>query len=700
MTTTKPALFISLSGIARLAKVQRPVVSMWRTRAVASDTPFPAPVAQDRGSEIFDARQVAEWIATTGRGNNPDVVEDAPAWARFDASSNGDAGAFGSITALVALRAAADEPIGALNRDQLLDLADDVDPDDTCLQSEVIASGVELVALAHFVDVLVEGAYGAAQAFESLLKERFREGRRALTRSALESEATTLVSELAIELARSNPDAHPNQPIFVDPTGACGDLLIAVFKAVNEALDATAVTADNNGASARLLRRRLLAHQLPHVALAMASTGEFEVTGALVHVAQFPHPESPIMSPTQILSEIENIVLQMDDAQRAVFLAPASVLTDARLDDVADGIRSQILRSGKVRAIIRLPRGLVTGTPTQAMALWVCGPAHQSVALADKWTMVADVGDAPLLAGTILDLVNDLTAAMGDRRAIRAHAFRFTRLVSTSALLARSGSLVASTKHVVTEPRSRTTQQRQPGGAEFPARLDAIIAALGAHAPQAVRHISPTSSPSSLPKATLGALADSRHVRCLPGARLAADDLTAETGYPVIGVGELTGRAEVGTRRIDRLVLAAKYPAARLTEPGDVVLCTVPRPHAFIDAAGLSVVSYPARVLRINPSDPAGLLSQLLALDIAAQSTREWKRWRVRRVVPAERAGLAQTLQSVAAERAKLVEQLRTLDDLVGVLVGGVVAGTLTTQNDPTTTGSDAATNAPPEGTH
>ncbi|EPR75865.1 hypothetical protein ADILRU_1825 [Leifsonia rubra CMS 76R] len=704
MNATKPTLFISLSGIARLAQVQRPVVSMWRTRAAASESPFPAPVAEDRGSEVFDARQVAQWLVATGRGNNPEVVADASAYARFDATGRGDAGAFEALTALVALRAAADEPIGAFDRERLLDLADEVDPDDTSIQSEIGALGDELVPMARFVDVLVDGAYGVSAAFESLLAERFRDGRRALTRTALEPQATALVSEVAVELARSNPAANADEPVFVDPTGACGDLLIAVLASVVESVDSVAMTANSAGAGARLLRRRLIAHHLPQSSLAVSPTGEFSASGAPVHLAQFPNPVSPVMSAGQILSAIDNIVLQMDDAQRAVVLAPASVLTDGRLAPEADAIRSEILRSGKLRAIVRLPRGLVTSNPRQSLALWVFGPAHASVARAEKWTLVADLGDERLTPASRTDLVSDLTAAMGDESSIRAHAFRFTRAVATAALLARSGSLVASTKSVVTVPHSAVTARRQRAGSDFPARLDAVLARLGDDTPEGVRHITLTNSPLFLPDEMLGSLADSGHVRCLPGARLSATHLGAETGYSVIGVEELTGQLAVGSRKLDRLQQASEYPAARLTEPGDVVFCTSPQRHAVVDAAGFSVVSYPARILRIAASDPAGLLAELLASDIARQSSREWKRWQVRRVVPTERAGLAKSIASIAVERALLAERLRTLDDLESVLVGGVVAGTLTTTNSLTTsstlatTGSDAAIIAPPEG--
>jgi hypothetical protein len=698
MKATTPRLFISLSGIARLAHVQRPVVSMWRSRAAASEFPFPAPVAEDRGSDVFDALQVAEWLQITNRGNNPDVVADAAAFARFDATSRGDDESFHALTALVALRAAADKPIGAMTADELRDLADESDPDDASILSEIEGLGDELASMARFVDVLVDGAYTASAAFEALLGERFRDGRRVLTRTALGPAATDLVSELAVELARSNPHANPNSPIFVDPTGACGDVLIAVLKAVPESVDAVAMTAHTDGSGARLLLRRLAAHQMPHIPLAVSDTGEFAADGAPVHVAQFPTPESPVMSAEQILSAIENVALQLDDAQRAVVLAPASVLTDGRLTTEADALRSQILRSGSLRAIVRLPRGLVTGSPRQALALWVFGPAHESVARADKWTLVADVGDESLTPATRGDLVGDLAAAMGDASAIRAHAFRFARPIRTTALLASSGSLVATTKRVLTSPLRVTPERGRLAGAEFPALLDTIIATLGATAPAGLDTISVNDAPMVLPDAALGSLAANRHVRCLSGARVSPEHVNAETGFAVIGVEELTGDRPVGSRRIDRLLLANAYLSAGLTLPGDVVFRAGAQPQAIVDTEGASVVLYPARILRIKDSDSAGLVAELLASDIPQQSSRDWKRWVVRRVVHTERAGLAAALQNVAAERAVVAERMRALSELEDVLVGGVVAGTLTTQNNPTTTGSDAAIIAPSEG--
>jgi len=695
MKATEPRLFISLSGIARLARVQRPVVSMWRTRAAASDLPFPAPVAQDHGRDVFDALEVAEWLEATSRGNNPDVVADAAAFARFDATSRGDDESFDALTALVALRAAADRSIGLLSAAELLDLADGVDPDDVSILSEVESVGDELVSMARFVDVLVDGAYDVSAAFEALLGERFRDGRRALTRTALEPEAIALVSELAGELARNNP--NQGRPTFVDPTGVCGDLLIAVLRSLDEGTDPVACTANTNAPGARLLRRRLMAHRLAHTPLTVSSTGQFTASSAAVHVAQFPTIEAPVMSAVQILSAIENVALQLDDSQRAVIVAPASVLTDGRLPADADALRSQLLRLGSLRAIVRLPRGLVTSSPRQALALWVFGPAHASVARADKWNLVADLGDETLTPTTRADLVGDLVAAMGDGSAIRAHAFRFTRPVLTAELLTRTSSLVSGTKHVVTSARPIASQRDGRAGSDFPARLDSIVAALGDAAPAGLDAVEVNDAPLVLPPAALGALAAARHVRCISGVRVSPEHINTETGFAVIGADELAGAHAIGARRIDRLLLANAYPSASLTMPGDVIFSAGAQPQAIVDAEGASVVLYPARILRIKESDSAGLVAELLAADIPQQSSRDWKRWVVRRVVHTERAGLAAALQAVAAERAALVERMRMLTTVEETIAGGVVAGTLTTQNN-TTTGSDAAIIASSEG--
>ena len=90
-TTTHPSLLISLADVARLARVQRPVVSMWRSRSASTGTPFPAPVERAGAQERFDADQVVSWLELTGRGNNPDVRADVAAFTSLTGvSSLGD----------------------------------------------------------------------------------------------------------------------------------------------------------------------------------------------------------------------------------------------------------------------------------------------------------------------------------------------------------------------------------------------------------------------------------------------------------------------------------------------------------------------------------------------------------------------------------------------------------------------------------
>jgi hypothetical protein len=72
-------LRMTLSDVAALAQVQRPVVSMWRKRSAASAHPFPQPAALDGGRELFDADQVgAGWkppaAAIPRRGTTPPLL--------------------------------------------------------------------------------------------------------------------------------------------------------------------------------------------------------------------------------------------------------------------------------------------------------------------------------------------------------------------------------------------------------------------------------------------------------------------------------------------------------------------------------------------------------------------------------------------------------------------------------------------------
>jgi hypothetical protein len=101
MSTTESALLMSMSDIAALARVQRPVVSVWRSRAARTHTPFPAPVAREHGQEYFDAGQIGSWLAETQRGNNPEAATDAAAYAALPRIASVERDAFLATTALL-----------------------------------------------------------------------------------------------------------------------------------------------------------------------------------------------------------------------------------------------------------------------------------------------------------------------------------------------------------------------------------------------------------------------------------------------------------------------------------------------------------------------------------------------------------------------------------------------------------------------
>ena len=71
--------------------------------------------------------------------------------------------------------------------------------------------------------------------------------------------------------------------------------------------------------------------------------------------------------------------------------------------------------------------------------------------------------------------------------------------------------------------------------------------------------------------------------------------------------------SRVGDRRVDTLDLRLFYPAARFTEPGDVVFCTTPRVAAWVDHEGGSVVPAPPRIVRaISSATPTAAMPPLL----------------------------------------------------------------------------------------
>jgi hypothetical protein len=671
---------ISLADVARLAQVQRPVVSMWRSRSAATDSPFPPPLDPAGPQELFDAEQVVVWLEQTGRGNNPDARADVAAFASpVDISSLGDEARLDGLTALLALKAVTGAQLGALGPDDLLDLADDADPDDSFLLREVSAIGRDRAELAIHADALADADFSTAGAFEHLMRDRFRRSLPGHARVALRDDARALVAEVARALA---VEAGIRPALFVDPTSGGSDLVVTTVGLYDDESAPSVMTSDQDCPAGRLARRRLRVHDIHREDLPIDHDGVFELSTPAVLLAQLPAAGSPSMSAEAMLTAIDNLAAQMDDQQRAVVIAPASVLSDHLRAPESQQLRDAVLRLGRVRAVVRLPKGLVTSSPRQQLTMWVLGPSYAEVPAEQRWMMLADLANVPLSADVVDDLVTDLVASMGDEAMVRAHAFRFTRLVRTRVLLATRGNLV--------EVASRVERAHAGSASELVLRIAALNGQLALRHSLGQIQFDVAANPefdnlTTTEHITVAAALAAGSLRVIPGNRLAEADLHQGSGASVIGTAELTGASPMGARQVDRLKLGSTYDAGRYTEPGDVVFCTSPRVAAMVDEHGGSVVLAPARVLRVNPQKTQGLLPQVLAADInsVVPDAKQWRLWRLRRAPAEQRAPLRETLEAIDAQRVAALERVSQLDELAALVTAAVTDTILTITTEP-----------------
>lgn len=685
MDTATGSMRMTLSDVASLSQVQRPVVSMWRKRSCGGPLPFPSPLETVNGVELFDADEVSAWLQATGRGNNPETGNDvavhaqpaAPAGALKDGRKT-----FDGLTALLALKVMTGQVLANQTASGLLDEADEADPDDLFLYSELESLGSALPGLASFADRLADSAYSAPAAFEKLLTHRFKEGLREHADTALTSAALKLVSSAAIELAAT----LDSRPVFVDATQGGSDVMLSIAQQFGESEPVTFLAADHDGGASRLVRRRLAVHGAESGRVKVDSNGAFAIAGPAVHVAQYPAPGEPGLDTEGILSGIENIVLQMDDSQRAVVIAPARVLSDALAGELGN-VRADLLRSGRVRAIIRLTAGLLRAKPREPQALWVLGPSFADVPIADRWTSVADLSTTPLTLDVIQDLISDIVASMGNRATIRAHSFRFAQLVQTRILLARTGALV-------NVPSKRTSTSAP--GAEAALRIEELVRALaaGAGGDAKLLGVQPAGNSSSPAPASVTELMGSRHLKYVKGIRVDETHINPTAGSRILGREELLVPHDAPPRFITLLEFAADHPAGRFTEPGDVVFCTSPRPAAVVDAEGGAVVVFPARILRVDRGDPGGLAPDVVARDINSlnPADKAWRNWRLRRTAEAQRQPLTNALEALQHEHSQARERLKQLEELATLITDGVAGGSLTLTDPSTHAGPEEGT--------
>ena len=189
----------------------------------------------------------------------------------------------------------------------------------------------------------------------------------------------------------------------------------------------------------------------------MDAKGAFAVSGPAVHVAQYPAAGRPGLghrgNPAR--ASRTSSCRWMTTSGRWSSRRPGCCATPSAGE--AGSLRSDLLRSGRVRAIVRLQPGLLRAKPREA-----AGPVGAGTVLrGSAHRRPLDHGGRPehhsAHRDVSQDLVSDVVASMGNRATIRAHSFRFARLVQTRVLLAGKGSLV-----------QRPAPKRYDGGSAAP----------------------------------------------------------------------------------------------------------------------------------------------------------------------------------------------------------------------------------------
>lgn len=634
MTAAGSALLTDLSGVARFAGVQRAVVSMWRTRSAGSDDPFPQPVLEEAGRKRFDADEVADWLTRTGRGNNADARADAAISASPDGFSYGDPRHVAELEALVTLAALAE-----LSPEDIRGLSVEHDAADRFLQREVAAHVERGLPWLDFAARAIDAAYSPSEALAVIARRAASVATASGSSAPLTSTAVSLVTELARAL-REGIDGS----VTLDAHDV--ELSMSIALALGD--DAALVVPD--GEQSRGLRRRLLASGVP-----VSAPDEAALTVLRV-------PAGGTGDVVTMLEAVDEVSLMMRPADVAIVIGPARALTD-RVASAADRIRADILRSGRVRAIARLGPGLVTGAPREALAVWVLGAPFGDTPIADRFTAVADLTDRTLTDAARDGLAADFATSLQGAREVRSRAFQFARFVRTASLAASGDSLVSRALRSAAATRT----------ADVPALLDAAADAVrGDIAPSPT---APADAPAPGP-AQLAQLIADRHVRVISGVRLDPSSF-GEAGLVVVTAADLESGRRPGGTRIDQLTFATRHPSATLTRPGDVVFRTSPTAAAWVDRDGSNVVAYPARVLRVNPSDPGGLVPEVIVADItgAATGPGAWKRWMLQRVHPQTIEPLRAALAEIATAREGLAARAQRLERYAALLVDGATSG-------------------------
>ncbi len=242
------------------------------------------------------------------------------------------------------------------------------------------------------------------------------------------------------------------------------------------------------------------------------------------------------MTAVEILDKINLLTLETTDAHRVFIIGPAGVLTDSlagRDDRLA---RDAILRTDRLRTIVRLPQGLLTPRPRERMALLCFGSAAGARGSRDRTILAADLSNVSLDAAAVDDLVTDIVAGLGGPGGGGRRHPRFLRPVLVRRLLARTGDLLeAGTMPVLPTANGPDLVLRITEIAHIVRRRDHTD-----HAFEVEANIPGDQRPT---ETTFGSAVERGEIKLIAGNRLNPADIRYFGSVPVLGVEEIAGSA-------------------------------------------------------------------------------------------------------------------------------------------------------------
>ncbi|MGW5191956.1 helix-turn-helix transcriptional regulator [Kribbella sp. NPDC004138] len=609
---------LTLPDVALLARVSRPVVSMWRARPRVRGQwlPFPKAVATTGGVERFDRDEIVAWLEKTARGNNLEARQDAPALSIPEAV-DGEA----AVT-LLCLHTMTGAELGELDTAGLHALAELADPMDRILLREVRALVAD-AGLLKYVDDLVEASYGASDALT-----RFESGR-------IQREAGDRgLSEEVIGLLRA---------LCATARGYLGDDSIALVPPSDHRLASQLATGfagfcvDSSDGSIRELRRRSVIWGFDLLNDARSTVRVVSVVGEPEAVA---------------LESLDELVVSLGPTDIGVVLGSAAVLCDQLIGD-AEQRRSQTLRSGSLAMAIRLPRGLWKAAHRQSLGIWIVqgGRTDQSLRMADLTSETIDSAD----------LASDVSAALA---LTDSRAYRYARRGDLAPVLAggpvvprgvraiRLGSTGAMSHLDQIHTATLTTNESIPG-------YDVIAA--------------PAPAQILLRQRSLGQLVEAGHLVMRRGSRI---DVSRPD--PAGTVRVLTADAAGEDLRLDPFDAVQRYPRATRTDPGDVIFVERPRPLARVDQEGGALVASPSRILRLRSGASIGPHALAAIINRMTHPGTDWETWSVPDFNATEAEALDAALAGAAEYLANLQRHIQATHDLTTSLIEGVASGAVT----------------------